>query len=267
MEARIIALLTDFSASDPYVGVVKGVILGINPQARIVDLAHNLPKYNIRAAAFYLLITYRYFPKNTVFCCVVDPGVGTKRKPIAIKTDNYYFVGPDNGCLVWAAEKDGIQKIIEITNRSYMLDKVSTTFHGRDIFAPAAAHISRGIDIVSLGKEISKESITRMEFPQPVKKEGSYILEMIVCDGFGNIILNMPTSEADFKYGEKVRILVRNKTYTARVVNTYGEAPEGSLLLLRQTSHGYVEIAVNKGSAKQLLNIRQGEKIVILEGI
>ena len=265
MKNRTIALLTDFSYEDPFIGMMKGVIYSINPSARIVDLAHNLPKYDVRTAAFILLTSYKYFPPGTIFCCVVDPGVGTNRRAIAIKTKKYYFIGPDNGCMLWAANDDSIDVVVEITNRKYMLEKISTTFHGRDIFAPASAHLSRGVDISELGKKINPNSLVRIEFPQLVIQGNRYELEVLAVDGFGNIFLNIRTEQIDLEKGENVSIIVGDKRYIARVVKTYGEAEKGSLVVLCDTSHGYLEIAVNQGSAKSVLGVDVGDRIIIVD--
>jgi len=265
MKNRTIALLTDFSYEDPFIGMMKGVIYSINPSARIVDLAHNLPKYDVRTAAFILLTSYKYFPPGTIFCCVVDPGVGTNRRAIAIKTKKYYFIGPDNGCMLWAANDDSIDVVVEITNRKYMLEKISTTFHGRDIFAPASAHLSRGVDISELGKKINPNSLVRIEFPQPRIQGNRYELEVLAVDGFGNIFLNIRTEQIDLEKGENVSIIVGDKRYIARVVRTYGEAEKGRLVVLCGTSHGYLEIAVNRGSAKSVLGVDVGDRIIIVD--
>jgi len=138
---QVITLLTDFGTRDYFVASMKGVILSINPDAVVIDITHDVPSFNVLKAAFILWATYRYYPRGTVHVVVVDPGVGTSRRALAIRSRNYYFIGPDNGVLTMAAEDDGVVEVREISNRSVMLGEVSSTFHGRDIFAPAAAHI------------------------------------------------------------------------------------------------------------------------------
>ena len=156
--AKIIALLTDFGQGE-YVGEVKGVIKAIAPASEIIDLSHGVQPYNPRHGAFLLLSSYSFFPKGTVFVCVVDPGVGTSRKPIAIKTKNHFFVGPDNGLLWPAAEHDGVMEARELSNKKYRLARVSNTFHGRDVFSPAGAHLANGINFQLFGKRITPEKL------------------------------------------------------------------------------------------------------------
>lgn len=260
---RLIALLTDFSTQDPFIGIMKGVIYGINPEAKIVDLAHNIPSFNVKYAAFLLKISYKYFPKETIFCCVVDPGVGTSRRGIAIKTRNYFFVGPDNGCLSMAALEDGIVSCVELKNREFMLPEISTTFHGRDIFAPVSAYLSLGIPITNLGPLIDPHELTRVELSKPVIGEGFYEAEVIAIDGFGNLFLNVPCDALREPAGTKVIIETRRKRSEATVGYTFGDVPPGELVLIKRSSHGYLEIAANQTSAKDLMDVVPGDKVVI----
>ena len=258
-----IALLTDFKFQDPFIGVMKGVIYGINPDAKIVDLAHNLPSFDVRHAAFILKISYRYFPQGTVFCCVVDPGVGTTRRGIAIKTRNYYFVGPDNGCLSLAAFEDGIVTVVELKNREFMLPEISTTFHGRDIFAPVSAYISRGVPLSVLGPQVDPGSLVRIELKPPKISEDEYEVEVIATDGFGNIFLNIPTESFKEPLGTKVIIKTKNKTLQAIVGRTFGDVSPKNLVLLKETSHGYLELAANMASAREILGVSPGDIVII----
>ncbi|MFX1449844.1 MAG: S-adenosyl-l-methionine hydroxide adenosyltransferase family protein, partial [Promethearchaeota archaeon] len=156
MKQRIITLLTDFGLEDPYVATMKGVILSICPTADIVDISHQIRKFNIREAAFKLAFIAQYFTPSTIHMVVIDPGVGSSRKSLVITTDNYIFIGPDNGVLYPAAEKDGIKNIIEIKNKDLFLKPVSNTFHGRDIFAPVAAHVANQFPLEKIGPPIKK---------------------------------------------------------------------------------------------------------------
>lgn len=261
----IIALVTDFSLNDPYIGIMKGVILEINPNVIIVDLAHDLPKFNINFAAFVLLTSYKYFPKGTIFVCVIDPGVGTKREAIIIKTKNYIFVGPNNGVMSLAALEDGIIEIRKIENKEYMLKRVSYTFHGRDIFSPAAAWISRGIPIETFGRILDRKDFVSIKISKPVIEDGVFVAEALAIDGFGNIITNI--RGGDFlkteKFGYRYCIIVNGKNYFARFARTYGDAQKNETILLIG-SHEYVEIAVNMGSAAERLGINIGDKIKII---
>ncbi|MCR8454095.1 MAG: S-adenosyl-l-methionine hydroxide adenosyltransferase family protein [Crenarchaeota archaeon] len=260
---RIIALITDFGVQDPFVGIMKGVIYRINPNAKIVDLSHGIPNFNVKYAAFILKVSYKYFPKETIFCCVVDPGVGTTRRGIAIKTRNFFFVGPDNGCLSMAALEDGIITCVELKNREFMLPEISTTFHGRDIFAPVSAYLSIGVPITNLGPVVDPQELVRIELPKPTIENGFYEAEVLAIDSFGNIFLNVPCDLFSELIWTRVIIETQGKKLEATVGRTFGDVPLGRLVLLKETSHGYLEIAANQASAKDLLNVKLGDKITI----
>jgi len=168
---QIVTLTTDFGTRDWFVGTMKGVMLGINPRADIVDLTHEIPAGDIRAGAFALMAGCHYFPKGTVHVAVVDPGVGGPRRAIAVQTNDYFFVGPDNGVLSWALAREQIKTVRQLEQRKYLLDSVSRTFHGRDIFAPVAAHLSRGPAIQRLGREV--KDWVRLPWPQPKRSRGT----------------------------------------------------------------------------------------------
>lgn len=261
--SSIIALLTDFKTQDPFIGVMKGVIYGINPVVRIVDLAHDLPSFDIRHAAFILKISYKYFPKGTIFCCVVDPGVGTTRRGVAIKTRNYFFVGPDNGCLSMAALDDGIIVAVELKNREFMLPEISTTFHGRDIFAPVSAYISRGVPITMFGPVVDSSTLVRVGIAPPKITEDAYEAEVITSDSFGNIFLNIPTEMFKEPIGAEVIVKTKETKKEAKVGYTFGDVPPGELVIIRRTSHGYLELAANMASAKDILNVKSGDLVII----
>ena len=263
---RIIALMTDFGYSDGYIGVMKGIILSINPNAIIVDLAHNLPKFNIRYAAFVLYTAYKYFPKNTIFVCVIDPGVGTSREAIIIKTRNYFFIGPNNGLFSLILKEENVEEVRKIENRKYMMPNVSVTFHGRDIFAPAAAYLSLGIPIENFGTSLTPDSLVMLPFNEPeinlTKHE--YSCEILAIDSFGNVITNIPGDIFSHNEREHSVFLVKthNERHVARRVKTYGEGRKDELLVLIG-SHGFVELAINKGSAKDRIKVKEGDKIVL----
>lgn len=186
---RAITLTTDFGADDWFVGAMKAVILGIHPRASVVDLTHGIAPGDLRAGAFALMAGCRYFPKGTVHVAVVDPGVGGPRRAIAARTANGFFVGPDNGVLSWALRLEKIETIRLLENRDYFLDPVSRTFHGRDIFAPVAAHLSRGLPVRRLGREL--EDYVRLPWPQATKRPGQVRGEVVHLDRFGNAITNI----------------------------------------------------------------------------
>ncbi len=240
---RIITLTTDFGLADHYVGSMKGVILGINNGAVIVDVSHEIPKYDIVRAALLVSNFYRYFPKDSIHVVVVDPGVGSERKPIAIESDYGIFVGPDNGVFSTILEQDC--SVYEISNPSFMLKDISSTFHGRDIFAPAAAHISRGADIQEFGETLSSPKILSFRDPQVLDNE--IVGEVIHEDSFGNLITNIPGE----MIGKVSQIIIGDYVIDT-VATSYQDLAKGELLAIIGSS-GYLEISVNQGSASKLI--------------
>ncbi len=246
---RPIVLLTDFGLVDPFVGILKGVICTINPGARVIDLSHGVRSQDIHHGAFLLSRAMGYFPLGTIFCVVVDPGVGTHRKPVAIKTRNYYFVGPDNGVLWQAASTNEIQTQICLNRTEYFLDRVSFTFHGRDIFAPCAAHLSLGVPLENMGDKV--EHIMKMEFPLPVKNKGGLVLTVLDKDIYGNLTLNI--SHKDFyECFREDTILQFGHHRIDQVFTTYDQADTNQPFLLPGSS-GFMEIALKNGDAASWL--------------
>lgn len=259
--APIITLTTDFGLADPYVAEIKAVILGINPSVKIVDVSHQVEKFNIRMGAYILASAAPYFPKNTIHVAVVDPGVGTKRKPILIETENGFFVGPDNGVLALAAEKHGIRHIYEIANPKYMLPKVSTTFHGRDIFAPAAAHLSKGVPPSEFGPEIRR--IVKPQFAKIFRKGSMLVGEIIHVDSFGNIITNITAKELELLgIRERLNIKIGETMWTLKLCKAYAEV-EAKKPLAIIGSHDFLEISVNRGSAAEMFKAKAGDKVTL----
>lgn len=257
----VITLLSDFG--DLYPASMKGVILCINPDANIVDISHSVPAADIGQGAFMLMATAKFFPSGTVHIAVVDPGVGTQRRAIAIFTESekygvHYFIGPDNGLLIPAAGSIGELEVFELTNDALFRDAsgVSATFHGRDIFAPAGAHISKGFEIEKAGKKIN--DYMTLDFGSCVKNDGIIEGRIIFIDSFGNIITNIPSSMVDYKYGGMLEIWGEDVTFQS----SYGLSEKGKPLALIG-SHGYLEISVNLGSAVSFFNKKQGEGLVI----
>ena len=185
----VITLTTDFGTRDWFVGTMKGVIASIAPRSTVVDLTHDLPPGDIRGGAFALAASHRFFPKGTIHVAVVDPGVGSRRKAIAVQTAKGVFVGPDNGVLSWALAKEKIRAIHALENEAYFLQPVSRTFHGRDIFAPVAAHLSRGVPIQKLGPAL--KDFVRLDWPEPRVRRGGFEGEVVYIDRFGNAITNL----------------------------------------------------------------------------
>ncbi len=260
----VITLLTDFGLKDPFVGIMKGVIYNINPQAKIVDLSHEVESFNIREAAFKLLASYKYFPKGTIHVVVVDPGVGGKRKAIVIETKNYFFVGPDNGVLIPAAKDDGIVRIIELTNQKFFLKPLSYTFHGRDIFAPCAAYISVGVDPLQLGKIIDVDKIVDLDL-RIIRDFRNYIeAEVIHIDNFGNIMLNVNgfVFKEKVNYGKRINLTFHDKTMEVKFVRTFSDVKPGKPCLYIN-SFGLLELGINRGNAKRTFNLKMGDKICL----
>lgn len=242
----IVTFLTDFGLDDNFVGVMKGVILGINPDVRIVDITHNVKPQDITGAAFLLKSSYKFFPKGTIHLVVVDPGVGSRRKAIIVKTKDYIFVGPDNGVLSLALKECRIEKIINITNKKYFLKPVSNTFHGRDVFAPVSGLLSKGDAIGRFGERIKEYK--RLEIPKPTLSEG----EIIYIDHFGNLVTNI---------GKAIIKKIQFKGVSINKINTgYMETKKGHPLAIFGSS-GNLEISVNQGSAKKYFHAKIGDKV------
>ena len=259
---RTITLTTDFGLNDPYVAEMKAVILGICPNAVIIDITHEVAKFNIRMGAYVLASAVPYFPEGAVHVGVVDPGVGTRRRPIVIQTRRGFFVGPDNGLLVLAAEKQGIMRIHELANPRFMLPKVSHTFHGRDVFAPAAAHLMNGVKPEEFGPEIRKA--VQPEFAKVTQKNGALVGEVLHVDGFGNIITNINEKEVTQSHVKaEVSVDLAGHKLKLKLCQAYGETkPHTPLALIG--SHGFLEISINQGSAAKKFETKPGDKIKLL---
>jgi S-adenosyl-L-methionine hydrolase (adenosine-forming) len=254
----MITLTTDFGIKDPYVAEMKGTILTINPKATLIDVTHEVEKFNVHMGAFMLASAAPYFPSGTVHLAVVDPGVGTARRAIVVQTKQAFFVGPDNGVLLLAAQNQGIQSVHELTNLKFMLPKVSCTFHGRDIFAPAAAHLDLGVKPQEFGPEIV--DAVSLEFANIQKVNGSLIGEVLHVDGFGNVITNIKQKElADTK---AINIKLPKVALKLALGKTYAEIkPLEALALIG--SHGFLEIALNQGNAAQKFGLKAGDKVEV----
>ena len=240
----MITILSDFGNSE-YLGVMKGAIFTVSNDARIVDLCNEVNPHQMIEGAWILLNSYRYFPKGTIFLCVVDPGVGSKRKCIAIRTKNYFFVGPDNGLMFPAANEDGIVESIELSS-----EKASNTFHGRDVFARAAALIDLKMPFSSIGKM----AMIKSKFKFHLNKDEGQIVRI---DIFGNIITNIPHSGAK-AYG----VILKNKKCQMDFYATYNDAPTNVLFLILGSSNT-LEISLKNSSAALELMAKSGEKITI----
>jgi S-adenosylmethionine hydrolase len=243
----IITLTTDFGERDPYVGIMKGVILSINPCARIVDLTHGISAGSVLEGSTIIKEACRYFPSGTVHVGVIDPGVGGTRRPIAVASKSHFFVGPDNGLFWPTIEADSGSEVIHLTEKRYWMDTVSSTFHGRDIFAPVAAHLSEGIDLFLMGEKID-DPIT-LAYPLVRRERDRLVGEVIRVDYFGNPITNIAAEDLpEFLPSEGLSVSIEG--FVLKEIHTsYNQVPEGKPLALIGSSN-VLEIAVNRGSAR-----------------
>lgn len=252
----VIALLTDFGTADHYVAAMKGVILSIAPEAILVDITHEIEPQNIRAGAFVLSQCFRDFPTGTIFVAVVDPGVGTDRKALAVRTDEFTFVAPDNGILSPVIET-GTFKAFEITDRKFLRSAVSSTFHGRDIFAPAAAHIFNGTSPENLGPQVTE--LIQLGPLMPAAKEKSRVTGQILhVDRFGNLITNLTMN--DIAGGFKAIVL--GDLSVTGVFNNFEDAQDEELFAF-VGSGGFVEIALKNGSAQEKSGASAGDRVIL----
>ena len=240
----MISLLTDFGTADYFVGAVKGAILSVNPSAVIVDITHEIPPQDVAAGAFTLLAAYKTFPAGTIHVAVVDPGVGSTRRPIIVSANEQFFVGPDNGLFTYICDREPSHRIIHVTAERFFRRDVSTTFHGRDIFAPVAAALSNGVAVEEFGPEINDElRLPSLETP----------LRIIHIDHFGNCVTNITRDRSPSK------IVVNEKTIS-EFRQFYGEEA-GTGLFAIWGSAGFLEISVNGGSAAQVLGVKRGDPV------
>jgi len=262
--APLITLITDFGIEDTYAGVLKGVILSISPGCRIVDITHHIPPQDVRAACFALSTAYAYFPKGTIHLVIVDPGVGGKRRPLLIETEDYFFIGPDNGVFTAILVKLGLKSVIEITNREYFLEEVSSTFHGRDIFAPVAAHCANGCPSSRFGPPVSDYVL--LDWPQPsVVKPGEAQGTILHIDRFGNLVTSFSRDYIKQMTGNRTfRIECAGRIIT-QMVPSYSCAQPGELCGVFDSSN-YLEISVTNGSARDILNVQCGDSVKITVG-
>jgi hypothetical protein len=258
----IITLLTDFGADSGYPAAMKGVIYSIAPTANLIDISHAIAPYSYREGAFLLWMTTPCFPKGTVHCAVVDPGVGTDRQPIIVRSGEQFFVGPDNGLLIPAARRLGTLEVFHISNDRFFRKPISRTFHGRDIFAPIAAHLANGFSPEELGQPL--ERFTKLSFGEGIR-EGHFLKgEIIYIDRFGNLVTNISSAELVncIKPEDEIVLEIGSKSVQVKFCETYGQMSENQLFVT-VGSHEQTEIAVNRGSAAQRLRARAGDMIIL----
>jgi S-adenosylmethionine hydrolase len=275
----LVALLTDFGLTDHYVGVMKGVMLGIAPQLSFVDISHDVQPQNVRQGAFMLLNAYRYFPKGTVFLVVVDPGVGSARRPIVVNAGVYAFVAPDNGVLSYVLNELEGCAAYQLENPIYRLPKLSASFHGRDLFAPAAAHVAAGVQPSAFGRQVSDP--VSLPAPRLVVESGQIEGEVLHIDRFGNLVTSIGRLERSADelllvpwLGDRAartiistqaaRIFVNGQQIVG-IQKTYADVSPGELFAMVGSS-GYLEIAVSQGNAAHRLAARLGDTVIMKLG-
>ena len=289
---RVITLLTDFGNQDAYVGIMKGVIAGINPFANIVDICHSVPPQDIFSGAYLLYTSYKYFTRKTIHVAVVDPGVGSRRDIVCVETKDYFFLVPDNGLLSFIIQEEKPKSIIRVTNNKYFLPLPSSTFHGRDVFAPVAAHLSLGVKPQQLGIKINQ--LEQLDIPKPVpKKTGQVEGRIIHIDRFGNLITNvtkeqlmqhdhrqsifktqmkeitlpisLPSQGGD-EGGVKINLKCLETTIGKKKIvglsKTYTDVQAGEPLVLIGSA-GFLEVSINQGNAQKYFKADKGSKIII----
>jgi S-adenosylmethionine hydrolase len=258
----IITLTTDFGLRDGFVGTLKGVILGIAPQAKIVDISHSIAPQDVQEGALVLRRAAPFFPAGTIHLYVVDPGVGTQRRPLAARLGEHTFVGPDNGLLTPLLEAAEQAKqpteFVHLNNPKYWLPSVSRTFHGRDVFAPVGAHLANGISLSALGPRITDP--VRLELSRPEKTDHGWVAHVTGIDVFGNLATDLPASVLEGRREVVVRV---GGAAVDRITDTYGNKQPGDLVALID-SEGYLEIAVVNGSAARKLDAKVGDPVEVL---
>lgn len=258
----LITLTTDFGLKDPFVGVMKGVIARINPQAQVIDLTHGVPAQDTLAAAFVLRHSIEYFPRGTVHMVVVDPGVGSSRRPLLIEGNGHFFIGPDNGVLSLAVGDAPPARIVQLSNAAYQLHPASATFHGRDIFAPAAAYLSRGIPPAELGEPVS--SFVKVTLPKPIRAAKTLLGEIIYIDKFGNLFTNIEEGDLRELGRDQLDIVLRDLRIHGVVAN-YAAGGSGGIIAVLN-SWGLLEIAANRANAAHRIGARIGDKVEVIFG-
>jgi S-adenosylmethionine hydrolase len=260
MARPVVALLTDFGTRDHYAGTMKAVVLGICPEATLVDITHDIPPHDVLTAALELAATFKYFPSGSIFLVVVDPGVGSPRRGIAADTGDYRFVAPDNGVLTAVLRETPARRVVELTERRYARATVSRTFEGRDRFAPAAGWLAKGVDLSALGR--SAGTVQQIAIPVPQVTGDLLAGEVLRVDRFGNLVTNIDRKLFDrFAHANGIEISAASHRI-GRVVATYAEAaPEEVCALFGSTDH--LEIAVNAGNASERLNLSRGSPVTI----
>lgn len=261
-----IAFMTDFGTGDGDVGVLKGVALGIVPQAHLIDITHEIAPQQVTSAAWILSTIYRYFPAGTVFVCVIDPGVGSTRRAIAVHAGNWYFVGPDNGLFSYVYTEQSVHNAVTLSNPAYHLTQVSSTFHGRDIFTPVGAHIARGIPLTQIGERVDLSTLVRL--PLGIERQGNRIEASVVhVDHFGNLITGIPLALVPELFSQSVQLDIPARGITLSECRHFfaetSEANEARPFIYGDSS-GYIGIAIRNGNAARTLGVSYGDTVTFI---
>ncbi len=268
----VVALLSDFGLADGYIGVMKGVIASITPEAQIIDITHDVAPQNVPSGAWILALAYRYFPTlqytplrsvGTVFVCVVDPGVGGSRGAIALHAGDWFFVGPDNGLFSYVLAEQTVYGAVTLSNTAYHLPQTSSTFHGRDIFAPVGAYLAGGVTLHELGTPIDPTVLQRIDVGHPVRQGAHIDAHIVHVDHFGNLITNIPlTMVPELFSSQQVRIVfTSNGAVVDQRRRFFADGPDNRQPLIYGDSSGYVGIAVRNGDAAKTLGVGYGAPI------
>ena len=262
----VISLLTDFGLSDPYVGIMKGVILCVNPSAQIVDLTHGVPAQDLLEASYVILSAYPFFPPGTVHVVVVDPGVGSGRSIVCVELNGHRFLAPDNGVLTQVFNHGEIQQAVYVENTDYFLKPLSHTFHGRDIFAPVAAHLSMGLNTRELGAKISPDDLTRLEIPEPEFKTETVLMGTVISiDRFGNLVTNIQDTHirSILKNAQEDQIEIDIGNHRILSLSKSYDAVNAHQPLAILGSRRFLEISVNCGNAREVMHANKGDRVTV----
>ena len=262
----IITLTTDFGLNDHFVGTTKGVILGIEPEAEIVDICHSVQAFDVLDGALTISQAYSYFPSGTVHMVIVDPGVGTTRRPLLVTSERYHFVAPDNGVLSLIYQREQRLSARHVTAEHYFLQPVSNTFHARDVFSPVAAYLAKGVDPAKFGEEVS--DFVRFSAPKPKPVNENTLRGLVLkVDRFGNLITNITPQDAPMLFAQEAPAfkIVVGKREIAEIKDAYARGAPGEVFGILG-SMGYLEIAANRGAAAQILGVGKGSDVSVVLG-
>ena len=260
-----ITFLSDFGLKDDFVGTCHGVIKRIAPEAEIIDITHGIPPQSVLQGALVLANTIGFMPVG-VHLAIVDPGVGGPRRPLVLRDkEGRTYVGPDNGLLLPAASREGIEVAHELANPEYALESISRTFHGRDLFSPAAAHLALGVPLSELGPPVDPDGLVRLDLPEPIVVDGAIHATFLYVDSFGNIALNLDRDDVEalgILTGSRVELELSGERYYAVMARTFADARPGDVILY-EDSYKKMSLAISRGSAARMLHASPGQKIRI----